>query len=102
MGFMGDVATTDRGLWTFTADPTRRAEIEDYLAGLGFDVYVKGEGEFVVLWEGPEGDLGEVVEGLWEVVGRPFEVTHEEFGRLNHLVFYAEDEECREAALAAA
>jgi hypothetical protein len=102
MGYMGNVATTDRVLWTFTAEAGRRPEIEGYLAALGFDVYVKGGRQFVVLWEEPEGDLGEVVEGLWEVGGGPFEVTHEELGRLSHLVYYSEDEPIGESARAAA
>jgi hypothetical protein len=88
--------------WTFTADPARRTDIEGYLADLGLDVHVKGEGQFVVLWEEPEGDIDEVVEGLWEVGGGPFEVTHEEFGRVSHLVYHSEDEAAGEGDRAVA
>ena len=44
-----------------------------------------------MIWEEPEGDLDEVVEALWEINGGPFEVTHEEFHRLGHLVYEADD-----------
>src|SRR5262249_50873680 len=77
-----DTPSIDLIRWTFTSDPARRRELEDYLNDLGLDVLVRGEAQFVVTWEEPEGDADEVVEELWEINGQPFEVTHEEFGRL--------------------
>lgn len=95
---MSDVRTIDMIRWTFTIDPTQRFEIESYLTDLGPDVYVNGQGQFTVIWEEPEGDLDGVVEELWALHGEPFEVTHEAFQRLEHLVYHAEDEAATEAA----
>ena len=78
--------------WSFTADPARRAEIEAYLDDLGLDVYVRGEAQFTAIWEEPEGDPDEVVERLWEINGAPFEVTHEEFHRLDLALYHHEEE----------
>ena len=93
-----DTRPIDMIRWSFTADPSRRAEIEGYLDDLGLDVYVRGEAQFTAIWEEPEGDPDEVVERLWEINGAPFEVTHEEFSRLNLLAYHAEDEAATEAA----
>jgi hypothetical protein len=95
---MSDGRTNDMIRWTFTTDPARRPEIERYLTDFGPDVYVKGEGQFTVIWEEPEENLDEVVEELWALNGEPFEVTHEAFQRLEHLVYQAEDEGDIEAA----
>ncbi len=74
--------TVDVVRWTFTADPAHRGEIESHLDDLGADVVARGEGQFVVSWEEPEGDLDEVLEALWALNGSPFEVTQEEFHRV--------------------
>lgn len=84
--------------WTFTADPAKRAEIEGYLTDLGLDATSRIDGQFVVLWDEPEGDLDEVVEGLWGINGAPFEVTHESFRRLDLLVYQSDPEAGAEAA----
>jgi hypothetical protein len=86
-------STIDLIRWTFTPDETRRTEIETHLVDLGFDVHVKADGHFTVLWEEPEGDIDEVVEELWEINGAPFEVTHEEYRHLNHLVYHVDSED---------
>ncbi len=44
----------------------------------------------------------EVVERLWEINGRPFEVTHEAFHRLEHLVYEAGDEAVEDVGKAVA
>lgn len=95
---MSDGRTSDMIRWTFTIDPARSGEVEGYLADLGPEVYTHGEGRFTVLWEEPEGDLGEVVEALWEVHGGPFEVTHEEFRREGYSVYHADEEAATEVA----
>ena len=77
---------------TFTVDPTHRSEIEAYLADLGLDVHARADGHVTAFWEEPDGNLDEVVEGLWEINGMPFEVTHEEFSRLSLLVYHHEDD----------
>jgi len=82
--------------WTFTVDPAHRDAIEGHLNDLGLDVHVRGEGQFVVTWDEPGGDLDEVIEELWEIHGTPFEVTHEEFRRLDLCVYHYEDGEAEE------
>ncbi len=77
---------------TFTADPERRGEIETYLADLGLDVHVWGDGHVTAFWEEPEGELDETIEALWEINEAPFEVTSEEFRRLNLHVYHHEED----------
>jgi hypothetical protein len=81
--------------WTFSANPEKRADLVNYLTNdLGLDVMVREDGEFVVLWDEPGVDEIEgVVEELWEINGEPFEVTHEEFRRLNLFVYQTEEAE---------
>ncbi|HEU5115181.1 MAG TPA: hypothetical protein VFT74_00750, partial [Isosphaeraceae bacterium] len=90
--------STDMIRWTFTIDPTQRFEVETYLSDLGLDVHVRDGQQFTVMLEEPEFDLDEVVEELWALNGSPFEVTHEAFHRLDHLVYHAEEESAVEAA----
>jgi len=77
--------------WTFTIDPARAGGVEDYLANLGLDVHRQGCGRIVATWEEPDRDPDGVIEGLWAAYGEPFEVTHEEFHRLNLLALHHED-----------
>jgi hypothetical protein len=87
--------------WTFTIDPARRQELEQHLTDLGLDVHVTGDRQFVVTWEEPDGDdFSDVIEEIWEVHGSTFEVTHEEFHRLNLSVYHAEDSAEGEKAVA--
>ena len=81
---------------TFIIDPARRTEVETYLADLGLDVQVRGEDLVVATWEEPQGDVDQMIDGLWAAHGEPFEVTHEEFQRLD-LVLYHHEEEIEEA-----
>lgn len=78
--------------WTFTVDPAHRAAIENYLTDQGLEVMVRGEETMVATWDEPEGEIEEVIEGMWAVAGAPFEVTHEEFHRANLLVYHDEAE----------
>ena len=78
--------------WTFTIDPAHRAELETYLVDQGLEVLVRGEDTMVATWDEPEGEPGEVIEGMWAITGSHFEVTHEEFHRSNLLVYEADDE----------
>lgn len=84
--------------WTFTIDPARKADVESYLSDLGLDATIGADGRTTVLWDEPEGHADELIEGLWEVHGSTFEVTHEEFSRLNLLAY---DEEGEAGAAAA-
>ncbi len=77
---------------TFMPDPAHREEIEKHLADEGLDVHLWGDGHVTAFWEEPEGELDAVVEALWEMNGAPFEVTYEEFRRLNLMVFHHEDD----------
>lgn len=90
--------STDLIRWTFTADPSRRSDLDTLLDDLGAEVFSQADGRFLVLWDEPEADLDEVVERLWELNGSTFEVTHEAFGRLDLLVYQAEGEPGSEAA----
>jgi hypothetical protein len=85
--------------WSFTINPERRAELQQHLLDLGLDVQVVGEDQFVVTWEEPDGeDVSDIIEEMWEVHGSPFEVTHEEFRRLNLSTYHPEDAEDEKAA----
>ena len=42
-------------------------------------------------WDEPEGGIDELIEELWAINGEPFEVTHEEFHRVNLLVYQPEE-----------
>ena len=86
--------------WTFTVDPTHKAEIEAYLVDQGLEVMVRGEDTLVATWDEPEGEIDEVIEELWAINGQPFEVTHEEFHRANLLVYHVEEAEGDEKAVA--
>src|SRR5579871_4754347 len=77
---------------TFNVNPEHRAEIETHLADLGLDVHARADGHFTAFWEEPEGAIDELVEELWEINGERFEVTKEEFSRLNILVYHHEDD----------
>jgi hypothetical protein len=85
--------------WSFTVNPVHRPEVETHLDDLGADVYVRGEGQFTVIWEEPATDLEDVIEALWSLNGVPFEVTQEEFQRLSlHTLERADDGVAQEAA----
>jgi hypothetical protein len=87
--------------WSFTIKPERRAELQQHLADLGLDVQVVGDDQFIVTWEEPDGeDVSAIIEEMWEVHGEPFEVTHEEFRRLNLYVYHPEDGEADAEAAA--
>ena len=86
--------------WTFTVDPTHKAEIEAYLVDQGLEVMVRGEDTLVATWDEPEGEIDEVIEKLWAINGQPFEVTHEEFHPANLLVYHVEEAEGDEKAVA--
>lgn len=91
-------APVDLVRWTFTTNPDRRTEIESHLDDLGADVLVRGDSQFVVTWEEPEGDVEEVVEALWALNGGPFEVTLEEFHRVGLYALESDDVPAQEAA----
>jgi hypothetical protein len=84
--------------WTFAVNPDRRTVIEAHLDDLGADVLVRGDSQFVVNWEEPEGDLEEVVEALWDLNGGPFEVTLEEFHRVGLYALESDGVTAQEAA----
>lgn len=78
--------------WTFAVDPAHRGEIESYLVDQGLEVLVRGEDTMVATWDEPEGDPAEVIEGMWAIAGASFEVTHEEFHRVNLSIYDADSD----------
>ena len=78
--------------WTFTIDPAQLSAVEGYLSDLGLDVHASAEGRIVATWEEPDGDVDEVIEGLWAAHGAPFEITHEEFHRAALWSLHHEDD----------
>lgn len=95
---MSEDRTIDLIRWTFTIDPSQRAEVETYLSDLGLDLTIQADGQTTVLWDEPEGPADTVIEGLWEACGCTFEVTHEEFRRTNLLAYNEEEDEASEVA----
>jgi hypothetical protein len=77
--------------WTFSVTPEHRVEIETHLLDLGLEVQARGEDTLTVTWDEPEGGIDELIEELWAINGEPFEVTHEEFHRVNLLVYQPEE-----------
>jgi hypothetical protein len=77
--------------WTFTVTAEHRVEIETHLLDLGLEVEARGEDTLVVTWDEPEGPVDELIEELWAINGEPFEITHEEFHRVNLLVYQPEE-----------
>jgi hypothetical protein len=77
--------------WTFSVTPEHRVEIETHLLDLGLEVQARGEDTLTVTWDEPEGGVDELIEELWAINGEPFEVTHEEFHRVNMLVYQPEE-----------
>ena len=84
---------------TFTGDPEKRAAIQEYLTELGLDVVVIDDCKFVVTWDEPDRELEEIIAEIWALNGVPFEVTQEDFHRLDlHTLYQAENEGSEEAA----
>ena len=82
-------ASTDLIRWTFAVPLEAVEAVEIYLSDLGADVFVRDGATFHVSWEEPEGSLDGIVEALWSIVGVPFEITQEEFHRLElHVLQY--------------
>jgi hypothetical protein len=76
--------------WTFTVSQEHRVEIETHLLDLGLEVEARGDDILVVTWDEPEGGIDELIEELWTLNAEPFEITHEEFHRVNLLVYHPE------------
>ncbi len=91
--------STDLIRWTF-AVPSEAAEaVETYLGDLGADVFVRDGATFQVSWEEPEVDLDPIVEAVWSIVGAPFEITQEEFHRMElHVLQQVEEKMASDGA----
>jgi hypothetical protein len=76
--------------WSFVVSPEHRVEIETHLLDLGLEIQARGDDVLVVTWDEPEGGIDELIEELWAINGEPFEITHEEFHRVNLLVYHPE------------
>ena len=77
--------------WTFTVGPEHRVEIESHLLDLGLEIQARGDDALVVTWDEPEGGIEDLIGELWAINGEPFEITHEEFHRVNLLVYHPEE-----------
>jgi hypothetical protein len=88
--------------WTFTVNSTHRVEIESHLLDLGLEVQARGDETLIVTWDEPEGGVDELIEELWAINGEPFEITHEEFHRINMLIYHPEEQPGAETDSAAA
>jgi hypothetical protein len=77
--------------WTFMVSPEHRVEIETHLLDLGLEIQARGDDALVVTWDEPEGGIDELIEELWAINGEPFEITHEEFHRVNMLIYHPEE-----------
>ena len=93
-----NVPSLDMIRLTFTSDPKHRAAIEEHLTDLSLDVVVFDECKFVVTWDEPDRAVEEIVEELWALNGVPFEVTQEDFHRLDLHTYYDPENEGSEAA----
>lgn len=82
-----DGIAVDMLRWTFTVGADAVEAVETHLSDLGADVFVRDGGTFHVTWDEPDADLDPVVEAIWGLAGEHFEITQEEFHRLNlHLL----------------
>ncbi len=88
--------------WTFTVKEEHRVEIESHLLDLGLEIQSRGDDALVVTWDEPDGGIDELIEDLWAINGEPFEITHEEFHRVNMLIYQPEEIGGPEAETAAA
>lgn len=88
----GKAASTDLIRWTFAVPAEAAEAVEIHLGDLGADVFVRDGVTFHVNWDEPEASLDGVVEALWSIVGEPFEITQEEFHRLElHVLQFSEE-----------
>ena len=86
--------------WTFTVSPEHRVDIETHLLDLGLEIQARGDDILVVTWDEPEGGIDELIEELWAINAEPFEITHEEFHRVNLLVYHPEETDEADSAAA--
>ncbi len=86
--------------WSFVVSPEHRVEIETHLLDLGLEIQARGDDVLVVTWDEPEGGIDGLIEELWAINGEPFEITHEEFHRVNLLVYHPEETETPDSAAA--
>ncbi len=77
--------------WSFVVSPEHRVQIETHLLELGLEIQCRGDDMLVVTWDEPEDTLEPLIEELWAINGEPFEITHEEFHRINLLVYHPEE-----------
>ncbi len=85
-------ASTDLIRWTFTVPHEAVIPVLGHLADLGSEVFVRAE-TFHVFWEETDVDLDVVVEAIWDLAGVQFEITQEEFHRLELHILHPEEEQ---------
>ncbi len=102
MNSADDTLSVEMIRWTFTVNQEHRVEIESHLLDLGLEIQARGDDTLVVTWDEPDGGIDELIEELWAINGEPFEITHEEFHRVNMLIYQPEEVGGSEAETAAA
>ena len=94
----GDTPATDLIRWTFAVPVEVSDSVQAHLADLGAEVFVRDGGNFHVFWEETEADLDAAVEAIWDLAGASFEITQEEFRRLELHILHPEENDEAEAA----
>lgn len=87
----GAAASTDLIRWTFVVPMAEAEAVEAHLADLGAEVFVRGGDHFQVFWEETAADLDAAVEAIWNLAGVHFEITQEEFHRLELHILHPEE-----------
>ena len=85
--------STDLIRWTFTLSAEAMEAVRAHLADLGAEVFVRDGQTCHVFWEETEVDLDAAVEAIWSLAGESFEITQEEFHRLELHILHPDEEE---------
>ena len=83
--------STDLIRWTFELASELAPTVQAHLEDLGAEVFVRDGQTFHVFWEETEVDLDAAVEAIWNLAGEEFEITQEEFHRLELHILHPEE-----------
>jgi hypothetical protein len=84
--------------WTLTVPADKKTAVEQHLTEYGLEVFSRGDGHLVVLWDDPEGDYEALVKELWDVVGDTVDIHHEEFRRGELIILHHDPSADQDAA----
>ena len=88
----GAAPATDLIRWTFTLPAESGDAVQAHLADLGAEVFVRDGQTCHVFWEETAVDLDAAVEAIWSLAGEEFQITQEEFHRLDLQILHPEEE----------